>query len=280
MTNLTDHPTNAIGYIRLSTEMQADEDHALERQAEKLRQCCQKRGLALTSIYEDVGSAAKSDSLSRREGLRDATRHVQQEGAVLVVSDPTRLFRHVKDAETWLQNFDICILSAEDDEMLSKERFLDAVRKGETSAHNIRRGTSTALARRQAEEKPGSPVDLSAAREASRRARSGRSDNIVDRIAHVLLEDEAYRDLSHRALADLLNRRGILTGWKRPWTGDGLKRQRREAEARIREWAEIDAEDEVPLAPEALVFGEAAPSPGEPVVEEFETARLPYFGMF
>ena len=46
MTNLTDHPTNAIGYIRLSTKMQADGDHALKRQAEKLRQCCQERGLA------------------------------------------------------------------------------------------------------------------------------------------------------------------------------------------------------------------------------------------
>jgi hypothetical protein len=36
-----------------------------------------------------------------------------------------------------------------------------------------------------------------------------------------------------------LNRRKILTGWQRPWTGDGLKRHRKYAEERIEEWAEI-----------------------------------------
>lgn len=274
MTNLTDHPTNAIGYIRVSSELQAEDDHALARQVDVLRRACKKRGLSLPSIYEDVGSAAERFSFERRTGLASATRLAKQEGAVLVVCEPTRLFRNAKEAEQWLQTFDLCIFSADDDRFLSKESFLEAVKKGEAAARNIRQGTAAALTKKQAEgNKTDTAVDRSAAWKASRRSRFLKSDSIVDSIAHVLLEDEAYRDLSHRALADLLNRRGILTGWKRPWTGDGLKRQRSKAEARIREWAEIDAEgDEVAMAAESL--------PDESDAEELETTRPPYFGMF
>ena len=108
---------------------------------------------------------------------------------------------------------------------------LDAVSVGEQMAQASSEGTIKALEKKRASGvKLGSKSDRTAANAASKRARAQRSDSVVDAIARVILEDLAYRDLSHRAFADLLNRRNLLTGWSRPWTAAGVKRQRKEAE--------------------------------------------------
>ncbi|MGA0613159.1 recombinase family protein [Paracoccus sp. KR1-242] len=265
MNDLTDHPKTAIGYIRVSTEMQAQDDRALERQADLIRKFAAARRIRLDAIYEDVGSGADAYTLSRRPGLQDASRRVvSEEVACLIVPEPSRLFRNVAAAEQWLQTYNVPVLSVRDGGVLTDQQFLDAVRQGEEVAQRIREGTSAALETHRATGRVVGPSGgKRAANKASVKARAARSDGIVDMIAHILLEDPAYRDLSHRALADLLNRRNVLSGWERPWTPAGVRRARYEAEKRIAERQALDLEDD-----------------STPVDEEAVMQALPTFGMF
>lgn len=275
-------PLTAIGYIRVSTEKQNEGDHALERQAEKIRRFCAERGLKVTAIYEDICSAVDDFSVARRPSLADAVKRAAREGACLIVTEPTRLFRNVEVAERWLQAVTVPVLSVQDDMVLSQSQLLDSIAAGEKVARATSEGTAKALEKkRSAGVKLGSKADRSAANAASKRSRALRSDGIVDAIARTLLEDPAYRDLSHRAFADLLNRRNVLTGWSRPWTAAGIKRQRALAEQRILEWIDLDA---IEISEEALIAPPAASRPAcvaVPVRDpEEDMLNLPTFGMF
>ncbi|WP_134682025.1 hypothetical protein [Paracoccus ravus] len=105
------------------------------------------------------------------------------------------------------------------------------------------------------------------------------------------MEDPAYRDLSHRSFADLLNRRGLLTGWERPWTEVGVRRHRYEAEKLIHARAEFDREDvpghdDVDNDPVAELGKLSTDAPvskcaeGEDLSdEERELRKLPHYGI-
>lgn len=274
-------PLRAVGYIRVSTHMQNEGDHALERQADKIRRCCAKNGIRLLCIYDDTCSAVDDFSMERRPSLKEAMAWAERESACLIVPEPTRLFRNVQVAEHWLRTLSVPVFSVRDDRVLSRSEILEAIAVGAQVARMSSEGTVTALQQKRAVGvKLGSKADRTAANAASRQARAQRSDSIIDAIARVMLEDPAYRDLSHRAFADLLNRRGILTGWSRAWTAVGVKRQRKEAEERIREWEELERDD-VPGEPLADVLLRAAPSPAvAPEDEEQRMKALPTFGMF
>lgn len=240
----------AVGYIRTSTEKQNEGDYALRRQAERIRESCAKAGLDLVSIYEDVCSAVDPHSLARRSGLQDATSRAMQENAVLVVPNAPRLFRNVEAAKHWLKTVDCPVFSIRDNRIMSRQELLDAIAKGEQNVEKLRQATSDALAQKRSQgTKLGSPGNKAAATKASARSRHLRSDETVDEMVRIMLEDPAYYDLGHRGFADLLNRRGILSGQNRPWTAESVKRQRRLARKRIAEQAELetvlDAEEEI-----------------------------------
>lgn len=274
MTNhLPDHPFKAIGYIRVSTDRQNDGDQALERQADIVRRFAREKGMDLVSIYEDVGSAYDIHTLNRRPGLQDATRRAVRENACLIVPEPTRLFRNEQVAQKWLQDSPVPVGSVRDGGLLKEMQLLDAIRRGEEVARHIQAATSDALGQQRGLGKAlGSNVDKAAATKASAKARASRSDLLVSEIAHVLLEDPAYRSLPHRAFADLLNRRGILTGWQRPWTEAGVRRQRYLAEELIAEREQIEKGEH-----------EAGPvlEPQDEIPEDdHEMRTLKHYGMF
>lgn len=283
-------PLSAIGYIRVSTEMQNQEDQALKRQAEKIRQHCADRGIKLLSLYDDTCSAVDAYSVERRPALADSIRWAAEVDACLMVPEPTRLFRNVAVASRWLKSINVPVYSVQDARILSHQELLEAVRAGQQVAKATSDGTVKGLQMKRASgAKLGSKADHTVANKASAKARKQRSDAIVDTIAHILLENEAYRDLSNRALADLLNRRKILTGWQRPWTGVGLKRHRKKAEERIEEWAELE-QDDLPVAPPPQVAQSnaapavdvAAATTGEDAIDEDERQMraLSTYGMF
>ena len=278
-------PSNAIGYIRVSTKMQNVEDQALERQAEKIRRFCLERNIKSSAIYEDIESGVDPFSSDRRSGLRDATVRAVRENCPLIVTEPTRLFRNVELAKRWLVSSKVSIFSVDEQKILSEAEFLAAVAAGAQVAKAISDGTVNALdQKRAAGVKLGSPADRRAATAASKRVRAQRSDGIVDILALVLREDSAYRDLSHRAFADLLNRRNILTGWGRAWTAVGVKRQHWLAEQRVQEWQNLESEmiaDEVqqPSSVKTKPIGAVIPA-SPPLEEEDDMKNLPTFGMF
>lgn len=84
----------AIGYIRVSTEQQADEGVSLAAQKGKIAAWCEVNGYELDSIFVDAGLSGKS--MDKRQGLKDALSAVKK-GNVLVVYSLSRLARSTKD---------------------------------------------------------------------------------------------------------------------------------------------------------------------------------------
>ena len=102
--NIKDNNIKAVGYIRVSTQSQGATGEGLEKQATKIREWCKKKGIQLLSIHEDIASAVGDHSYKRRSGLQDAHKQALREHAILVVSDPTRLFRNLTAAGDFLNN--------------------------------------------------------------------------------------------------------------------------------------------------------------------------------
>lgn len=283
-----DHPSSAIGYIRVSTEKQAAGDRDLERQAEGIRKACARRGMTLLGIYEDTSSGADRLGLVRRGDLKAAAERARAEHAVLVIPEPTRLFRNVEAAREFLDTYDIPIFSVREGRFLKKRALLNAVARGEEAVQNIRKGTAEALARKKAEGVVFSdhPGRVKAA-EASARVHTRRSRDIVLEVARVLRADPSAHGPTSQELADRLNAEGILTGKKRRWTKDGVRRPRKAAESILAEWDDIAKGDITGIVLDSTdheIASEKQPAPDtlpvDPDDPDGELRRLPNFGMF
>jgi site-specific DNA recombinase len=93
----------AIGYVRVSTEKQADFGVSLEAQSEKVRAMAVVQGAELAEIIVDAGESAKSlnrPGMTRLLSLVDA-------GAVdsVIIAKLDRLTRSVKDLAELLERF-------------------------------------------------------------------------------------------------------------------------------------------------------------------------------
>ena len=85
----------AIGYIRVSTEKQANEGVSLEAQKAKIAAWCVTNGYELVNVFVDAGISGKS--MDKRPGLQDAMKSLKK-GMALVAYSLSRLARSTKDA--------------------------------------------------------------------------------------------------------------------------------------------------------------------------------------
>ena len=94
----------AVGYVRVSTEKQADFGVSLEAQTEKVRAMAVVQGAELVEILTDAGESAKSlnrPGMARLMSLVDA-------GAVdtVIIAKLDRLTRSVADLAELLKRFE------------------------------------------------------------------------------------------------------------------------------------------------------------------------------
>lgn len=243
---------NAVGYIRVSTELQWQNPQELERQAEKIRNFARQNNLHLKGICEDVGSAVRRHSFLTRPGLQDAAKIAEREHAVLVVTEPTRLFRNREAAQEFLDTYELQVASVDHGGILPKEVLLAAIERGSAAAARIRRGSKAAVRARQ----PGGHfLDAEIQRRAVRasvRSRKFKADEMVDALADLLRDKPELQEMTHRQLADYLNSRLMPTTRGNPWTKASIRRMRKLAMERIREreeterWLHEDEEREEP----------------------------------
>jgi site-specific DNA recombinase len=95
----------ALGFVRVSTDEQAERGLGLEAQRQRIRTYCEMKGLNLTTIFEDPGLSGGKPLGSRSAGgrlLADARRTKP----VVVVARLDRLFRSVADAAQTICEFD------------------------------------------------------------------------------------------------------------------------------------------------------------------------------
>lgn len=95
--------TRVIGYVRVSSEQQADQGVSLQAQEDKIRSYCALYDLELVTIIADAGASAKT---LQREGLQRALgmlENGQAEGLVVVKLD--RLTRSVADLGSLIADY-------------------------------------------------------------------------------------------------------------------------------------------------------------------------------
>jgi DNA invertase Pin-like site-specific DNA recombinase len=91
----------AVGYIRVSTDEQADSGLGLDAQRAAIEGEISRRGWDLVNVYTDTASGR---SLTRRPGLEAALARLESGGAsALVVSKLDRLSRSTKDFATLME---------------------------------------------------------------------------------------------------------------------------------------------------------------------------------
>ena len=84
----------AIGYIRVSTQGQADEGVSLEAQRAKIAAWCALNDAELVAVFEDAGMSG--GSMNGREGLHAAMKAAGK-GMALVCYSISRLARSTRD---------------------------------------------------------------------------------------------------------------------------------------------------------------------------------------
>jgi DNA invertase Pin-like site-specific DNA recombinase len=96
---------DAISYIRVSSEEQADSGLGLEAQRQRIAAYCTMKGLRLAEVFEDPGISGGKPLASRPAGSKLLA--AAKKGKVLViVAKLDRLFRSVADAATVIAEFD------------------------------------------------------------------------------------------------------------------------------------------------------------------------------
>src|SRR5499426_1750204 len=95
----------AISYIRVSSEEQADSGLGLEAQRQRIAAYCAMKGLHLAEVFEDPGISAGKPLASRPAGSR-LLAAAKKSKAVVVVAKLDRLFRSVADAANVIDDFE------------------------------------------------------------------------------------------------------------------------------------------------------------------------------
>lgn len=87
--------SKAIGYIRVSTDMQADKGTSLENQVQRIKEYAKKKGLTLEHIYEDAGFSGKN---TNRPAFKEMLERIDKGGvSALIVWHSTRFARNLRD---------------------------------------------------------------------------------------------------------------------------------------------------------------------------------------
>jgi site-specific DNA recombinase len=85
----------AIGYIRVSTDAQAEKGASLENQVARIEEYAKQKGFILENIFEDAGYSGKN---TKRPGFQDMFSRIRQGGIkAVIVWHSTRFARNLKD---------------------------------------------------------------------------------------------------------------------------------------------------------------------------------------
>lgn len=85
----------AVGYIRVSTDMQADKGTSLDNQIARIEQYAKDKGFILENIYQDAGYSGKN---TNRPGFQAMFSRLRKPGiSAVIVWHSTRFARNLKD---------------------------------------------------------------------------------------------------------------------------------------------------------------------------------------
>src|SRR5262245_9512662 len=96
---------DAIAYIRVSSEEQADSGLGLEAQRQRIAAYCDPKGLRLAEVFDDPGISGGKPLACRPAGSK-LLASAKKSKAIVIVAKLDRLFRSVADAATVIADFE------------------------------------------------------------------------------------------------------------------------------------------------------------------------------
>ena len=214
---------NAVAYLRVSTDEQAESRAGLEAQLHAIRQHCQRTGLTLTATFSDEGVSGAAQ-LDKRPGLLDAVNAVTR-GAVLLVAKRDRLARDPVAAavvERMVTKRGGRIVSAagegtdnDDATSILMRRIVDAFSEHERLVIAARTRAALQAKRRRGERAGRIPLGYTLAADSTSRSRAGLPTQLVaspEQLAVVArIRREHAAGLSMRTIAQRLTDDGVPT---------------------------------------------------------------------
>ncbi|UZF93188.1 recombinase family protein [Bosea sp. NBC_00550] len=212
----------AVGYIRVSTAQQGRSGLGIEAQRAAIARFAEAEGFEIVGEHVEVETGKGSDALDRRPQLAAALAEARRHKCAVVVAKLDRLSRDVAFVAGLMAQripFIVTELGADADPFMlhiyaalaEKERALIAAR------------TKAALAAAKAKgAKLGNRTNLAEAQ--AKGAATGRAN--ADRFAAALLpmiRDARSSGASLRAIADMLNARGVQTSRKGKWAATQVR---------------------------------------------------------
>ena len=199
----------AIGYIRVSTEQQADEGVSLAAQRAKITAWCALNDYELIAIYEDAGISGKT--IEKRPQLQAALAEMKKEMA-LVVYSLSRLARSTKNCieiadELKATGSDLVSLTEKIDTSSAMGEFFFTLiaALGQMERKVIGERTKAALAHKKANGEKYAPVPFGYA-EVNKRLEVVKHE--ADLVAEIFSKRASGETLQSIALA--LNEQGII----------------------------------------------------------------------
>jgi len=87
---------NAVGYIRVSTDQQADKGSSLENQVSRIKDFAERKGFHLECIYEDPGFSGRN---TKRPGFQNMFKRINDGGVdAVIVWHSNRFARNLRDS--------------------------------------------------------------------------------------------------------------------------------------------------------------------------------------
>ena len=209
----------AIGYVRVSTDKQADHGVSLEAQSEKVRAMAVVQGADLAEIIVDAGESAKS---LNRPGMERLMALVDS-GAVstVIVAKLDRLTRSVKDLADLLERFSprgvslVSVAESLDTGTAAGRLVLNimtAVSQWEREAIGERTRDAMRHKRAKGERVGNVPFGFRPAGDGLRLEEEPAEQNILSRIRELKAAGRTTREI-----ADELNRQGFTTRRGTAW---------------------------------------------------------------
>lgn len=210
-----------VSYVRVSTQRQGQSNLGIEAQRAAVEEFCRQNGCELIAEYREVESGRKSD----RPVLREALAEAKATKAVLLIAKLDRLARNVHFISGLMESgveFRACDMPHANKLTL---HILSAVAEAEADAISTRTKDALAAAKRRGKRLGAAnpkcrnltdeAVQKGAIASGKRTSALAREENA--KAATVIRELQA-QDMSLRAIAAELNRRGVKTRAKGQWS--------------------------------------------------------------
>lgn len=254
-------PKRGIGYIRVSSDLQATDGHSLDRQLGRLREWCALEGWTLLTVYEDIGSAVGAENVRRRPEFEQAVREALQLGVPLLVTDATRVSRDLATLDRMVIEQGLRVISVEDGGEVPTGILRQRVQNGARQAARISEGTKQAIAKKLRRPAPHTAVRQKAARK-SAEVRVDRKNQTLERLVDCFQREPWLESATSQEVADRLNALDIETSWSRRWTASAVRGKRQAIRDELIFRRELDAEDPVvSTAPAGEAFSPVSREP-------------------